>query len=128
MKLSRIAAGIALMGAFVLCLPKLPALAANAPADVNLLSWGAGALVVVAPPSYADSGNWSPESLLDELPQTGWATKAGDLSPKVFVFELAVQSQITSLGFDTAQVENRGRGAKNVKVEYRTARTEASSK
>lgn len=117
MKLSRIAAGIALIGAFVLCLPKLPALAANAPGDVNLLSWGAGALVVAAPPSYSDSGNWSPESLLDELPQTGWATQSGDLSPKVFVFELAAQSQITSLGFDTAQVENRGRGAKNVKVE-----------
>ena len=37
--------------------------------------------------------------------------------PKVFVFELADRSRITSLAFDTAQVENRGRGAKDVKVE-----------
>jgi outer membrane protein OmpA-like peptidoglycan-associated protein len=85
--------------------------------EVNLLSWGAGALVVEAPPSYSASGNWSPESLLDELPGTGWANPAGDLSPKVFVFEMAVKSEITSLAFDTAQVENRGRGAKDVKVE-----------
>jgi hypothetical protein len=84
---------------------------------VNLLSWGAGALIVQAPPSYSDSGNWSPDALLDELPNTGWATKAGDLTPKVFVFELADRSQLTSLAFDTAQVENRGRGAKDLKVE-----------
>ena len=82
--------------------------AAASPAESNLLSWGAGALVVEAPPSYSDSGNWSPESLLDELPNTGWATKSGDLTPKVFVFEMAEQSTITSLAFDTAQVETPG--------------------
>ena len=85
--------------------------------DVNLLSWGAGAMVVQAPPSYSDSGNWSPMYLLDELPATGWATKSGDLSPKVFVLELADRSEITSLAFDTAQVENRGRSAKDLRVE-----------
>lgn len=85
--------------------------------DVNLLSWGAGAMVVQAPPSYSDSGNWSPMCLLDELPATGWATKSGDLSPKVFVLELADRSEITSLAFDTAQVENRGRSAKDLRVE-----------
>src|SRR5271167_4628002 len=90
---------------------------ADAPEEINLLSWGAGALVVQGPPSYSDSGNWSPEDLLDELPNTGWATKNGDLTPKVFVFELAEKSEITSLAFDTAQVENRGRGAKDLKVE-----------
>jgi outer membrane protein OmpA-like peptidoglycan-associated protein len=97
--------------------PKPTAWAQTAAAPVNLLSWGAGALIVQAPPSYSDSGNWSPDALLDELPNTGWATKAGDLTPKVFVFELADRSQITSLAFDTAQVENRGRGAKDLKVE-----------
>jgi outer membrane protein OmpA-like peptidoglycan-associated protein len=97
--------------------PKPTAWAQTAAAPVNLLSWGAGALIVQAPPSYSDSGNWSPDALLDELPNTGWATKAGDLTPKVFVFELADRSQITSLAFDTAQVENRGRGAKALKVE-----------
>jgi outer membrane protein OmpA-like peptidoglycan-associated protein len=95
-----------------------PAVRAEGGADqVNLLSYGAGALVVQAPPSYSTSGNWSANSLLDELPNTGWATPSGDVAPKVFVFELAQQSEITSLAFDTAQVENAGRGAKDVTVE-----------
>jgi hypothetical protein len=84
---------------------------------VNLLSWGAGALIVQAPPSYSNEGNWSPDALLDELPNTGWATPAGVLTPQVFIFELANRSEITSLAFDTAHVENRGRGAKDLKVE-----------
>jgi outer membrane protein OmpA-like peptidoglycan-associated protein len=85
--------------------------------EINLLSWGAGALVVVTPPSFSEHGQWSAEVLLDELPGTGWATKKNDVTPKVFVFELADMSQITSLGFDTAKVENPGMGARNVKVE-----------
>ena len=84
---------------------------------VNLLSWGAGALLVQRPVSYSENGEWSPDALLDELPKTGWATRSGDLAPKVFVFELADPSEITSLAFDTASVENRGRGAKDLKVE-----------
>jgi outer membrane protein OmpA-like peptidoglycan-associated protein len=97
--------------------PHLPAQAARGASPVNLLSWGAGALIVQAPPSYSDSGNWSPEALLDELTSTGWATKSGDLTPKVFVIELTNRSEITSLAFDTANVENRGRGAKGLIVE-----------
>ncbi|HME58636.1 MAG TPA: OmpA family protein [Terracidiphilus sp.] len=110
-------AGIAFSCAILLLQPTSPARAQGGAAPVNLLSWGAGALIVQAPPSYSDSGNWSPDALLDELPGTGWATPAGDLSPKVFVFELANRSEITSLAFDTAQVENRGRGAKDLIVE-----------
>jgi len=119
MKVSRISARVSIWIAccwVLLCLQvKLPAQAG--PAESNLLAWGAGALVVEAPPSYADTGNWSPESLLDELPATGWANNSGDLTPKVFVFEMAEKSAITSLAFDTAQVENAGRGAKDVKME-----------
>jgi hypothetical protein len=115
--MAKTSACIAFYCAILLLLPKLPAWADSGTEEVNLLSWGAGALVVQAPPSYSASGNWSPEALLDELPGTGWATKAGDLTPKVFVFELANKSEITSLAFDTAQVENRGRGAKDLRVE-----------
>jgi outer membrane protein OmpA-like peptidoglycan-associated protein len=100
-----------------LLLTKLHAQTVAAAAESNLLSWGSGALVVEGPPSYHNSGNWSPESLLDELPTTGWATVAGDLTPKVFVFEMADKSTITSVAFDTAQVESAARGAKDVKVE-----------
>ncbi len=117
MRIARTSTWIALVCAIPLLLTKLSAQSSGGPTESNLLSWGAGALVVQAPPSYSDSGNWSPESLLDELPSTGWATKTGDLTPKVFVFEMAEKSAITSLAFDTAQVENPGRGAKDVKVE-----------
>jgi outer membrane protein OmpA-like peptidoglycan-associated protein len=108
---------VSFFGILFLLLAQLTARAAAAPDEINLLSWGAGALVVAAPPSYSDTGNWSPEALLDEIPQTGWATKSGDLSPKVMVFELATESQIASLAFDTGLTENRGRSAKNVKLE-----------
>ena len=117
MRIVRTSTWIALLCAILLQLTRLSAQSGGGSAESNQLSWGAGALVVQAPPSYSDSGNWSPESLLDELPSTGWATKSGDLTPKVFVFEIAEKSAITSLAFDTAQVENPGRGAKDVKVE-----------
>jgi len=109
--------GIVVSCAILLLQATSPARAQGGTGQVNLLSWGAGALVVEAPPSYSNSGNWSPDMLLDELPGTGWATPAGDITPKVFVFELANRSEITSLAFDTAQVENRGRGAKDLIVE-----------
>jgi outer membrane protein OmpA-like peptidoglycan-associated protein len=96
---------------------------AAAPAEINLLSWGAGAVVVEAPISYSKTGQWAPESLLDELPETGWATQNGDLTPKVFVFELAGKSQITSLAFDSAHVEKPGRAAKDLKVEIADSKT-----
>jgi outer membrane protein OmpA-like peptidoglycan-associated protein len=83
--------------------------------EVNLLSWGAGVLIVQAPASYG--GGWTAAALLDEAPGTGWATPSGDLAPKVFVFELADKSEVTRLVFDTAQVETAGRGAKNLLVE-----------
>ena len=117
MRIVRTSTWIALLCAILLQLTRLSAQSGGGSAESNQLSWGAGALVVQAPPSYSDSGNWSPESLLDELPSTGWATKSGDLTPKVFVFEMADKSTITSLAFDTAQVEKPARGAKDVKVE-----------
>lgn len=117
MKMARTSLWVALVCAVSLLPFKLPAQAKSGAEETNLLSWGAGALVVQAPLSYSSSGDWAPESLLDELPNTGWATRDGDLTPKVFVFELATKSEVTSLAFDTAQVENPGRGAKDVKVE-----------
>jgi hypothetical protein len=70
MKLARTSIWIAFLCAIVLLACKLPA-QAN-PAESNLLSWGTGALVVQAPPSYSDSGNWSPDAMLDELPNQGF--------------------------------------------------------
>ena len=85
--------------------------------DVNLLSWGAGALVVQSPPSESSTGQWSTEALLNELKDTGWANKRGDLTPKAIVFELAQRSEIHSLAFDTAQTYSPQHSAKDVTVE-----------
>jgi outer membrane protein OmpA-like peptidoglycan-associated protein len=117
MRLARTSTWIALLCAVPLLAVELPAQAPAAPAESNLLSWGAGALVVQSPPSEGLTGQWSTESLLDELKDTGWANKRGDLAPKSIVFELAQRSEISSLAFDTAQVYSHDRSAKDVTVD-----------
>lgn len=97
MKIARTSAWIALLCAVPLLLQRISSQTGSSPAESNLLAWGAGALVVEAPPSYSDSGSWSPESLLDELPNTGWATKSGDLTPKVFIFEMTEKARSPAL-------------------------------
>lgn len=86
--------------------------------EINVLALGAGARTVVAPVSYNTSYNWSPDALIDEHVGSGWATRNKDLTPKVFVFELAERSTINSLEFSSAQVERApSTAAKDVKVE-----------
>jgi len=103
--------------ALALSLSPLSAWAQGSPDEINLLSWGAGALVVQSPPSESAHDQWSPSMLLDEIKDTGWANKRGDLTPKAIVFELAQRSEINSLAFDTAQAYSRERSAKDVTVE-----------
>src|SRR5580698_2050369 len=106
----------AVVGALALLFATLTARAQSGTEEINLLSWGAGALVVQSPPSESASGQWSTDSLLDEFKDTGWANKRGDLTPKAIVFELAQTSEISSVAFDTAQVYSRERSAKDVTV------------
>jgi len=117
MTLRRSSVCVAAVCALALLLSPLVARAQGSTEDVNLLSWGAGALVVQSPTSQAVSGQWSTEMLRDERKDTGWANGRGDITPKVIVFELAQRSQIGSLAFDTAQVDSRERSAKDVTVE-----------
>jgi outer membrane protein OmpA-like peptidoglycan-associated protein len=107
---------IAAVSALALLLP-LAARAQGNTEEINLLSWGAGALVVESPPSESAHDQWSPSMLLDEIKDTGWANKRGDLTPKAIVFELAQKSEISSLAFDTAQAYSRERSAKDVTVD-----------
>jgi hypothetical protein len=71
MRTTNDSAGVAFVA--VLCSLLMPpaAMAEGGTDEINLLSWGAGALVVQAPPSYSASGSWSPNSLLDEAPEHG---------------------------------------------------------
>ena len=93
---------VAVVCAFALSLLPLAAGAQGGMEEINLLSWGAGALVVQSPPSASTSGQWSTEMLLDEIKDTGWASPRADFAPKAIVFELAQRSEISSLAFDTA--------------------------
>lgn len=88
----------------------------NAP---SLSSFSAGALIVQRPQEYSDT--WSVFWLLDERPDTGWATPQGVTTPQTIVIALAEQSQIERLTFDTAGIDGDGRGAKDISVEISDA-------
>lgn len=100
---------------FLLLIAKPLAARAAPQPEANLLSLGAGALVVSAPPAYS---GWDAFWLLDELPSTGWAQATeGDKGPFPFVFELAGKAQIGALGFGNARVDTEASDARAVKVE-----------
>ena len=92
-------------------------MAAEPPQEVNLLSWGEGALVVPPAPAESRQGQWSADVLLDEVPETGWANPRGDMTPKSLVFELAASGRITHFVFNTAQAFSAARSAKDLKIE-----------
>jgi flagellar motor protein MotB len=82
----------------------------------NLLSLGAGALVVQSPPAY---DGWDAFWLLDEIPTSGWAQlkRGGVKQPFQFVFEMAGKAEISELGFSTARVDTENSEAREVLVE-----------
>ncbi|MFB3904495.1 MAG: OmpA family protein [Acidobacteriota bacterium] len=81
----------------------------------SLVSFSAGALIVLAPPEYG--GSWSALGLIDERPESGWATPKGVVSPQVTVLELPEQTVLKTLTFDLSHTDGRNRGAKDVLVE-----------
>lgn len=83
--------------------------------EQSLLSFSSGALLVQKPPEYNDS--WRAFWILDELPESGWASAEGATENNVFVIELAEKTLLKRLEFDTAQVDTDGSGAKDVVVE-----------
>ena len=102
--------------------------AAKKPAPVtmpqaSLVSFSAGALLVVSPPEYGSG--WSALGIIDERPESGWATPEGVLGPQVFVIELPEQTVLKTLTFDLAGTDGAGRGAKDVLVEM--SNTDAKS-
>ncbi|HKI86135.1 MAG TPA: OmpA family protein [Thermoanaerobaculia bacterium] len=82
--------------------------------SINVLSLGAGALPVIEPPSYS---GWPPLKLLDDAPDTGWASVKGQTSGQSMVFELPEIATLTNFAFDeNACLDGRGRGAKGIRV------------
>ncbi|MEO8502985.1 MAG: OmpA family protein [Acidobacteriota bacterium] len=83
--------------------------------EVSLASYGDGATLVQKADEYG--GGWTGEWLLDERPQSGWASPEKRLGPHVFVIALPEKSAVSRLEFDTQSIDGDGRGAKNVRLE-----------
>lgn len=90
-----------------------PAAAAQ---SASLCSFSAGAMVVQKPQEF-DPSSWSAFWLLDEKPDTGWATPQNVVTPQTTVIALPERTQIEQLAFDTGSIDGDGRGAKDVTVE-----------
>lgn len=84
-------------------------------AEPSLISFSAGALIVQKPPAYGYG--WEAIWLLDERPDSGWASPENNVAPQTMVIALPEKTQLNRLAFDTAAIDREGRGAKDVVVE-----------
>jgi outer membrane protein OmpA-like peptidoglycan-associated protein len=82
--------------------------------EPSLTSFSAGALIVQKPQEYG--GGWEAIYMLDENPNTGWATPKGVTTNQVTVIELPERTLLKRLEFDTANVETDDRAAKDLDV------------
>jgi outer membrane protein OmpA-like peptidoglycan-associated protein len=82
--------------------------------ETNLLALGEGTLPVVEAPCY---GGWPAANMLDDTPNSGWASEDGTIARNVFVFETVKPVILDAFEFDTASIDGDGRGAKDITVE-----------
>jgi hypothetical protein len=71
--------------------------------EPSLISFSAGALIVQKPAEY--DKQWSAFWLLDERPDSGWASPDGEVANHVLVIELAEKTLLKRLEFDTGSVD-----------------------
>ncbi len=83
--------------------------------EPSLVSFSSGALIVQAPQEYGSG--WSAMQMLDELPNTGWASPEGVLTPAVTVIALPERTLLKRLELDTGSTDGENRGAKDLLVE-----------
>lgn len=101
--------------------------ASTSVSEVSLVSLSAGALIVKKPQEYDTS--WSSIWLLDERPDSGWATPRGVTGNQVIVIALPERTVLKSLIFDTGSVDgDDGRGAKDIVVEVSDTNEESGFK
>ena len=75
--------------------------------EPSLVSFSSGALIVQAPAEYGSG--WSAFWMLDEKPDSGWASPEGVLTPAVTVIALPEKTVLKRLEFDTAGIDGDGR-------------------
>lgn len=89
--------------------------AAPVSSEPSLVSFSSGALIVQAPAEYGSG--WTAFWMLDEKPDTGWASPEGVLTPAVTVIALPEKTVLKRLEFDTGGTDGENRGARDVLVE-----------
>jgi len=100
----------------VVCLVlKLAILGVTAQTEQSLASFYDGAMVVEKSPEYNEK--WGNVWMLDGNPKTGWCCPQGSISNNIIVIELAEQSMVEDVAFDTAYADGAGRGAKDIVIE-----------
>ncbi len=83
--------------------------------EQSLVSLSSGAFLIEKPAEY--SLTFYSFYIMDENPETGWCSPEGEISDHTFVFELAEETVLHSLEFDTAYVDTEGSGVKDILVE-----------
>jgi len=83
--------------------------------DQSLVSFSSGAILVEKSPEYSFA--WGNIWIMDENPKTGWCCPEGEILNNVLVIELAEETALNRLEFDTGYVDTNGSGAKDIMVE-----------
>ncbi|OFW54721.1 MAG: hypothetical protein A2163_06245 [Actinobacteria bacterium RBG_13_35_12] len=83
--------------------------------DQSLVSFSSGASLVEKPAE--SSMTFGGFYIMDEDPKTGWFSPEGEILSHVFVIELAEETVLNRLEFDTESVDTEGSGAKDIMVE-----------
>ncbi|HUL94822.1 MAG TPA: OmpA family protein [Usitatibacter sp.] len=78
--------------------------------ETNLASYAMGGWIVKHPRAYDES--WGAHWLLDERPDSGWASPRGVVTPDEIVVQLAQSSMIRAVEFDTASTDGDAEGSR----------------
>ncbi len=82
--------------------------------EQSLVSFSSGALVIHQSSAYSE--DWGGQWINDENPHTGWCCAEGQIFDNILIIELAEETILERLEFDTAYVDTDGSAAKNVTV------------
>lgn len=101
--------------AIIILFVKSPLIATSMISEQSLISFSSGAILIDKPGEY--SASWSGIWILDEDPETGWCSPEGEVSNHQFVIELAEETVLHFLEFDTGSVDAEGSAARDILVE-----------
>ncbi len=83
--------------------------------EQSLVSFSSGAFLLERPAEYSPS--WGGIWIMDEDPKSGWCCAEDQILNNQFVIELAEETILNYLQFDTAGVDAEGSAAKDITIE-----------